>query len=135
MMLTPDFWCGFLATSIVEKAGLFISPLGHGGPAWVENTGFIKIYAITMLEGFILSFMLAMISFFAVIYLQARDRRKFLSLAYGQVSEPGNPGFSHARSCIACIYPQSRLAMAGKTVHSPPPFSRRPSFIQSFPCP
>ena len=27
------------------------------------------------------------------------------------------------------IYPQSRLAMTAKTVHSPPPFARRLTFI------
>lgn len=79
MMFLPDFWCGFLASNIVNDAGRSFG--FAGSPGWSQNTGFLKIYAITMLEGFILSFILAMISFFAVIYLQARDRRKFLTLA------------------------------------------------------
>ena len=37
---------------------------------------FLPVFATTMLEGFILSFLLLMISFFAVLFLQMRDRRR-----------------------------------------------------------
>jgi hypothetical protein len=40
------------------------------------DTTFLPVYATTMLEGFILSFLLLMISFFALIFLQMRDRKK-----------------------------------------------------------
>ena len=36
---------------------------------------------------------------------------------------------------IRRIYPESRLAIRAKTMHSPRPFARRLSLIQSFPCP
>jgi hypothetical protein len=42
----------------------------------VADTTFLPVYATTMLEGFILSFLLLMISFFALIFLQMRDRKK-----------------------------------------------------------
>lgn len=74
-MLTPDFWCGFLSVTVTDSllkwAGGPVSPLGSNG----QNAGFFPIYLTTLLEGFILSFLLLMISFFAVMFLQARDRR------------------------------------------------------------
>jgi hypothetical protein len=53
-------------------------------------SGFVQIYATTMLEGLILSFLLLMISFFALIILQARDRRKVFSPGERSV-EPSQP--------------------------------------------
>jgi hypothetical protein len=38
--------------------------------------GFLPVFTTTMLEGFIISFLLLMISFFALIVLQMRDRKK-----------------------------------------------------------
>jgi prolipoprotein diacylglyceryltransferase len=37
--------------------------------------GFLEIYATTILEGLILSFLLFILSFIAIIILQMRDRR------------------------------------------------------------
>lgn len=42
---------------------------------------FLPVYITTMVEGFILSFILFMISFFAVIFVQARDRRRLFTVA------------------------------------------------------
>jgi len=46
-----------------------------------EVAGFAEVFTITLLEGIILSFLLLMISFFAVIFLQAHDRRRFFAIA------------------------------------------------------
>jgi hypothetical protein len=76
MVFTPDFWCGFAAILGVSAIGQL---LGHPtdildlGPG---NASFLSVFAITLVEGFILSFLLLLISFFALLYLQARERRK-----------------------------------------------------------
>jgi hypothetical protein len=84
MIFTPDFWCGFLSVGLLTRAAeLFHAGTNHfnffNGNA--ADKGFLPIYATTLLEGFILSFILLMISFFAVIFLQARDRRKLWKAA------------------------------------------------------
>jgi hypothetical protein len=81
--VTPDLWCGFLAIGIQKEiavfAGFSLPPNGYNPSA--ENSTFLSIYTTTLLEGFILSGILLLISFFCVIFLQARDRRKFLAMA------------------------------------------------------
>ena len=80
-MITPDFWCGFMAVmftnSLAKWAGVsgnFFNP--DGG-----NAAFSPVYITTMVEGFILSFILFMISFFAVMFVQARDRKRVFAVA------------------------------------------------------
>ncbi|MES2658104.1 MAG: hypothetical protein V4689_05770 [Verrucomicrobiota bacterium] len=79
MMISPDFWCGALAIHLLNLAAKalggrwdFFQPYRSS-----EMPGdlFLPVFATTLLEGFILSFLLLMISFFAVMFLQARDRR------------------------------------------------------------
>lgn len=78
MLFTPDYWAGLMAITLLNAAANFLGstePFFDGDTA--SNTaGFFPVYATTLLEGFILSFLLLMISFFALIVLQARDRRK-----------------------------------------------------------
>ena len=86
LIFTPDLWCGFLASGLLYRADQFLNPGSNTfdlvsvsrRPATID---FFPIYATTMLEGLILSFLLLMISFFAVMFIQARDRRKFFALA------------------------------------------------------
>ena len=79
MMFTPDFWCGVLSINLINMAARF---LGASGPVFQPNAGgsgtpgFLPVYATTLLEGFILSFLLMMIAFFSLILLQMRDRKK-----------------------------------------------------------
>ena len=80
MAITPDFWCGFLAAMLTNfffrsagGVGNFFEPNG-------VNVGFSPVFVTTLLEGFILSFILFMISFFVVIFLQARDRRRVFAV-------------------------------------------------------
>lgn len=84
ILLAPDLWCGMLAinllNSIASFAGTANSNLFRPRPVHDLDT-FLRIYITTMTEGFILSFFLLMISFFAVIFLQARDRKKFFAVA------------------------------------------------------
>lgn len=79
---TPDFWCGWLAVMIqgeMEKwfgiQGFALRPLDETGDASVR---FLPVFTTTLLEGFIISFLLLMISFFCVIFLQARESRRML---------------------------------------------------------
>lgn len=84
MSIAPDFWCGFisvmLTNSLFRLAGSSVDVLDLGG----TNAGFLPVYITTMLEGFILSFLLLMISFFAVMFIQARDRKRVF-----EVADPG----------------------------------------------
>jgi hypothetical protein len=78
VMFTPDFWCGLLSMTLVNGAARH---LGATGPVMNANsnaadTTFLPVFATTILEGFILSFLLLMIAFFALIFLQMRDRKK-----------------------------------------------------------
>jgi len=78
MFFMPDMWCGLLASQLVSSAAQILRLQGNfniaaRGP---EAPGFFQVYATTMLEGFILSFMLLMISFFAVIVIQRKERRR-----------------------------------------------------------
>jgi hypothetical protein len=77
LIFLPDTWCGLGAGIVVDWFGrsLGAGPLNLNGRDRGVS-GFLQIYATTMLEGIILSFLLLMISFFALIVLQARDRRK-----------------------------------------------------------
>jgi hypothetical protein len=84
ILLAPDVWCGMLAINLLNGiasfAGATNSNLFRPRPVHDLNT-FLRIYTTTITEGLILSFLLLMISFFAVIFLQARDRRKLFALA------------------------------------------------------
>ena len=90
MMLTPDYWCGLASITIINGAARFF---GASGPVFQADTdgsrtaGFFPVFATTMLEGFILSFLLLMIAFFSLILLQMRDRKK----AYAGISGARSP--------------------------------------------
>jgi hypothetical protein len=79
LMLTPDFWCGFMATGIVDQ----VLQITGNQPVFrnlnAGEIGFFPIYLATMVEGCILSGILFFISFIAVIHLQAKDRRRFFN--------------------------------------------------------
>lgn len=76
---TPDLWCGFAAMiGIAQIARLLGYPadLFESDPS---QASFHLVFAVTLLEGLILSFLLLMISFFALVFLQIRERRKAFS--------------------------------------------------------
>lgn len=81
MFFMPDLWCGFLSISLLDGVARHLNPssrvFASSGFSFTNGPGnFVPIYATTVVEGFILSFILLMISFFAVIYLQARESRR-----------------------------------------------------------
>lgn len=83
VLFMPDMWCGVLAigtlnrlASMVTGSGRAFFDFSDGGTIVANGTHFLATYAVTMLEGFILSFLLLLISFIAVICLQAKDRRR-----------------------------------------------------------
>jgi hypothetical protein len=78
LALTPDFWCGFAAAAVQNE---IFRALHVGGRSTnlidsFGNASFLPVFTTTMLEGFIISFMLLMISFFCVMFLQSRERKK-----------------------------------------------------------
>lgn len=78
VLFTPDYWCGQISVNIVARCydlmGLEAT-LGRRVDAVAMQTGFMEIYLTTVLEGLILSFMLFIFSFMAIIILQMRDRK------------------------------------------------------------
>lgn len=77
MIFTPDYWCGAAALFAVNGAARYLgTPSPVLTPDSGANTGFLAVYATTLLEGFLLSFLLLMISFFALLLLQSRERKK-----------------------------------------------------------
>ena len=89
MSITPDFWCGFISVALTNF--LFKSAGGSGNffePNGV-NIGFPPVFITTLVEGLILSFILFMISFFAVIFVQARDRQRVFAVAETIVRDNG----------------------------------------------
>ncbi len=80
VMLTPDFWSGFVSAGLYAQGAGYFGATGH----LIENSeraGFFEIFATTVLEGFIISIFLLVISFFSVIIIQSKERRKFLRSA------------------------------------------------------
>ena len=77
IFISPDFWCGVLALRIVDRVARVLGNRTFllGDHLGIGGHDFLPVFATTLLEGFILSFLLLMISFFAVALLQARERR------------------------------------------------------------
>lgn len=78
VLFTPDYWCGMIAITLLNGATRF---LGATEPFFVADPDvaqrhFLPVYTTTLLEGFILSFLLLMIAFFSLIVLQSRDRKR-----------------------------------------------------------
>lgn len=80
LLFTPDYWCGQIAVVTVARCydllGLEATLASRlDSVASSIDTGFMEIYLATVLEGLILSFLLFILSFIAIIILQMRDRR------------------------------------------------------------
>lgn len=85
--ILPDFWCGFFAVQltnvILPYVGYSSGLIDLNGNNAIQKS-FLPVYTSTMIEGLVLSFGLLMISFFALIALQIRDRRKIYAPAQPQ---------------------------------------------------
>jgi hypothetical protein len=77
LLFVPDMWCGWAAVLAYEHLRKFT---GAGDSLnLVERGEFLPIFVITLIEGFIISFLIVMISFFCVIILQSRARRQMIA--------------------------------------------------------
>ena len=77
LFFVPDTWCGWAAVLAYEYLGKFA---GAGDSLnLVERGEFLPIFIITLIEGFIISFLIVMISFFCIIALQSRARRRMVA--------------------------------------------------------
>lgn len=72
-LITPDLWLGMCAMSIIR----WITQSRTDGIS--PPPDFWSIYAITMLEGIFISFLLLMIAFFAFLFIQSKQRRSIES--------------------------------------------------------
>lgn len=75
VMFLPDFWCGVVAAIAVNWVGEFFG-FGSNWMSDADRVGFLAVYLTTLIEGLILSFMLLMLSFFSLVVLQIRRRRR-----------------------------------------------------------
>ena len=79
-LFVPDVWAGMLAVGLVNGAGQL---LGGGGAMVGPTEGsppMLAVYATTIIEGLILSLSLLMISFFTLLVLQMKNRKKALEV-------------------------------------------------------
>jgi hypothetical protein len=82
----PDIWCGFVAVVLQSGACIMLQMdtcaviVGSG-----VNMKFIPVFTAALLTGLFLTILLLMISFFCLIILQARERRRFVR----SLSKPG----------------------------------------------
>lgn len=91
LLFTPDLWCGQLANWIVDLA--FQSVGGRtrlaallddrGPPENLPLPGFLEIYLTTVAEGLILSLMVFILSFIAVVILQRKAMRRLYADGIG----------------------------------------------------
>ncbi|MCW1926458.1 hypothetical protein OKA05_28160 [Luteolibacter arcticus] len=97
LFFMPDFWCGWAAIGlynwVLRTLGIWTQrfPMNRGN----QPDSFLPVYTVTLLEGLILSFLLLMISFFALLVLQAKERRR--SFAEARLSERLSAADSPAR--------------------------------------
>jgi len=80
VLFVPDVWAGMLAAGVVNAVGQYlggsvqlIGPTDSGAPM-------LAVYLTTILEGLILSMSLFMISFFSLLVLQMKNRKKALEV-------------------------------------------------------
>lgn len=76
-IFTPDFWCGFVANGILGVLGrFFFGAQFRLDVSRLSGQSFLPVFAVTLMEGLILSVILMLIAFFSIIFLQGRDRRR-----------------------------------------------------------
>ncbi|MEK7951308.1 hypothetical protein [Luteolibacter soli] len=80
LMLTPDFWCGYISAALVNGLSRFL----HLGAASVSTGSFLPVMLTTVTEGAIIATGIAMLAFFLSLYLQIRERRKAFTSAGSQ---------------------------------------------------
>lgn len=92
LIFAPDLWCGMLSLALLNGAAQKLNPGANTFNFMDGNTAnqsFFPVYATTLLEGFILSFILLMISFFALICIQIKHRRShFAATRQGPLENP-----------------------------------------------
>lgn len=77
LFFVPDFWCGWFSMASVNWIA---SQFGYGNSVMNDGPSSkpVAVFFTTLLEGTMLSILLLMISFFALIMLQAKARRKMV---------------------------------------------------------
>lgn len=81
-ILTPDFWCGFLAAGAGQA---FLHAIGNNAEIFSGNRGpmeFLPVMLVTLLEGVVLAFFLLLISFVVLVVQQFRARRNAFAGGY-----------------------------------------------------
>ncbi len=83
--LVPDLWTGLLATWIIHQAEQVFGPpsmMISVVDLMVEKPTFLIVFATTMIGGFLISIFMLMVSFFAVLVIQRRERAKMYPIGH-----------------------------------------------------
>ena len=71
--VTPDFWCGVLSSAIFNYAAELLGTQGRlVGSAMPP--GFLEVFTVTLLEGFMLSLIILAVALIAVVVLKVLGR-------------------------------------------------------------
>jgi len=79
--LVPDLWSGLLATWISQQIELIISDPPTMASildkmAEMDHPTFARVFAVSIIQGLIISLFMFLFSFFAVLVIQRREREK-----------------------------------------------------------
>jgi ABC-type sugar transport system permease subunit len=77
VVFVPDTWCGMAALAGYNYLGTLAGE--RNVSQYVEQGHFFPVFTVTLIEGFIISFLIVMISFFCVIVLQSSARRRLIA--------------------------------------------------------
>ena len=77
LFFVPDFWCGWFSMASVNWIA---SQFGYGNSVMNDGSSSkpVAVFSTTLLEGTMISIILLMIAFFALIIFQAKARRKMV---------------------------------------------------------
>jgi hypothetical protein len=76
LIFLPDYWCGWAAIMLVNLPSRATgAPPVFSTEGGADSAEFLPVYLTTLIEGFLLSFVLLMFCFFALLVVQARERK------------------------------------------------------------
>jgi len=86
----PDLWCGFASLFIFQQLlRLSGTPLGIAPvlDRLFDKASFSDIFAVAIIQGMIIAMLFSTFSFFALLFIQRRERAKL----YATAGAPGSP--------------------------------------------
>ncbi|BDS07286.1 hypothetical protein NT6N_23260 [Oceaniferula spumae] len=77
VLFVPDFWFGFIALLIFSQAAMIFG-VQHFRSNTGEHLNFLEAYAVTVIEGVLISFSLVLIAFISLVFLNYKRNRQRL---------------------------------------------------------